>query len=121
MEPSQKEKQLQKTAKLLKFVREKLGLKVSKELNYAADTCYCHKDYVAELCETLRELSMVQIELIVYNAKDKTSRELATWWEEHQKADKEQEKDEAEAKELSEVRAKALKKLTKKERESLGL
>lgn len=41
------------------------------------------------LCSLIKKLSEAQLETIVYNGRDKDSRRLADWWEEHQKLDNE--------------------------------
>lgn len=58
---------------------------------------------------------------IVYNAKNKQSRDLADWWEEHQEKDKERTRFERSEKLKRETIKKALGKLTKEEKEILGL
>lgn len=88
MNPTGREKALQQTAKLLNFVYGRLGISSSNKLIEAAKDQYCSKDYVKELCRVISGLDAGDLAVIVYNARDKTSRELANWWEEHQEADK---------------------------------
>jgi hypothetical protein len=41
------------------------------------------------LCEKINSLSKEELEKIVYNGRDKESRMLADWFDEHDKFDKE--------------------------------
>lgn len=102
MEPTRKEALLQQTAKLYQYVLETLGLPCDLKVNAAAQDIYCKDDYVLPLCGLLRELKsqdesqgLANFETVVYNARCKTSRELATWWEEHCEADAKREAEEA--------------------------
>jgi hypothetical protein len=123
MEPTGKERRLQETAQLLIYVRKntKTGVKVDGKLQRAANDIYCTKDYVPELCETLRSLPTEDFERVVYNARDPMSRKLADWWEEHEAAD--QKRIEAEAQKMREevIRIQAIAKLTDEEKRILGI
>lgn len=103
MDPTHKEQQLQRTAQLLKYVYETLEQPVSAKLNEAAQDCYCKQDYVPELCKTIRGMPARQLNKVVYNARDRVSRDLADWWEEHEAADRKRE-----ARERKEAEEKAL-------------
>ena len=115
MEPTHKEIQLQRTAKLLRFVNVKLDLPVSKKLNEAANSSYCSDDFVPELCKTIRGLNEEQLNDIVYNARDKISRSLADWWEEHEAADRAREAKERKEAEEKALAERAMQKITKEE------
>jgi len=39
------------------------------------------------ICDRISELNKIQLDRIVYNARDKNSRDLANWWEEHSNHD----------------------------------
>lgn len=121
LEQNGKERELQRTAKLLKYVYRKLQQPISLELQEAANDYYCSDDYVAELCGVLSNLDDNVLESLVYNARNKKSRRLADWWEKHQKADRKRIRQEKEAEEMKEKRQAALSKLTKEDREVLGL
>lgn len=103
MDPTHKEQQLQRTAKLLSFVYKTLNYPVHKPLKEAANDCYCKQDYVPELCRVIRNMTEDELNRVVYNARDRTSRDLADWWEEHEAADRRRE-----AQELKEAKEKAL-------------
>ena len=112
LNPSTREADLQQTAKLLVYVYKKLGYPITKTLKSEAANPYCASDFVPTLCAELKDLSKTQLETIVYNAHDKTSRELADWWDTHCKADRKREVKETEEKKLADE---AIQKLTKEE------
>ena len=81
----------------------------------AANDTWCKADFVPELCKTIRGMNENQLNTIVYNGRDKTSRDLANWWEEHEAADRAreaQERKEAEEKALAQT---AMQKISKEE------
>lgn len=126
MEPTRYEKEIANSATLLVWLQTKLNqpindieIKMSNPMNYPQQK---DGDYiVAKLCSLVRSLSEEDFESYVYNAYDKTSRELATWWEEHEAADKERIQKELELQKLIEIRKAALSKLTAEEKKALGL
>lgn len=73
------------------------------------------------LCECLRSLTEKEKELYIYNAHDKSSRDLANWWERHQEWDARRIKEENETRRKIIHKERALKKLTTDEIEALGL
>jgi hypothetical protein len=103
MDPTNKEIQLQRTARLLKFVNQQLDIPVSQKLQEAAKNTWCRDDYVPVLCKTIRGMTEDQLNTIVYNGRDATSRDLADWWDEHEAADRRRE-----AKEQEQARQQAL-------------
>ncbi len=72
--------------------------RISPEIKENAGKYYADStkldEYTALLCGTLRSLSEQDLEKTVYNAKNKTSRDLANWWEKHQEEDDRKEKEE---------------------------
>ena len=122
MEPTGKEKELQHTAKLLVYVYEKTNKTIHPSLKEAADDIYCKDDRaVAVLCKVLTELDSSSRESLIYNSHDRTARDLANWWEEHQEADKARELHEIKKLSNAHIRAAALEKLTEEEKKVLGL
>lgn len=87
LDPTTRERELQRAAKLLVFVLECLHEKPSAAIVEASKDQYCKVDYVAALCGWIRTLTKEQRDAIVYDGRNKTSRDLADWWEEHQEAD----------------------------------
>lgn len=119
--PTPKEIELQRTAKLLIYVLEKTGRKADALMKKTAEDCYANEDYVPKLCAMLKKMPEKVRDKLVYDARNKTSRELADWWEEHQAADLRQRREEQEQKEREKLAAQARMKLTPAERKALGL
>lgn len=107
LDPNHRERELQRAAKLMLFVMEKLKLPVTKKLRETAADIYAKNDYVPSLCRTIRSLNTDQVEAIVFDAHNATSRDLAAWWEEHQKADEAREAKEK-AEELRRIKKEAI-------------
>lgn len=124
MDPTWKEKQLQRTAKLLVYVLQSRGKPVSLVLLKTSQDQYATEDFVSVLCGELREMELHyphDFTHVVYNARNKTSRDLADWWDDHQEADREREEAEASERRLEELRRSAKAKLTPEEIEALLL
>lgn len=121
MGPSDRERALQKTAQLYAHALKGLGYPVPPEVSVASRDHYCSADFVPALCSLLKSLSEEDLDKVVYNARDRTSRELATWWEDHLAADKAREAREAAERQRQETVKKAKAKLTKAEKKALGL
>ena len=101
MEPRAAETESHEVAKHIVFVEAHLGNHPATWILAAATHMYGAESRVSELtailCEAIRELDDNQLETVVYNARDKQSRELASWWEQHQKDDERHEREDAEA------------------------
>lgn len=121
LDPNQRERELQRAAKLLQYVLSELKIKVPPDITLAAKNEYCDSDYVPDLCSLLKKLTPKLKKKIIYNPKVALSRELANWWEDHQAADKEREREERQNRIDETAKQKALQKLTAKERRLLGL
>ena len=122
MAPSTKERELQRTAKLLVYLQRQLGQEPEAWLLHEANNIYSSNDQsVIKLCDALRQMSPTQMDSIVYNGHNKTARDLADWWEEHQAADVERERTEAIVTARKQLRDQALSKLTSEEKEALGI
>lgn len=95
MNPNTSEATARQCAKFMVFICGRLFVEPSKETVDAAKDCYGRpftgESATAKLCNMLQLLEPATLEAIVYDAKDKTSRLLATWWEDHCKADKKHE------------------------------
>lgn len=87
MNPTRREAELQETAKLLVYVKEKMGEEIPDDLLAASKDMYCSKDYVPQLCEAVCGLNEFWSSKIVYDGRSSTSRKLADWWDRHQAAD----------------------------------
>lgn len=121
MNPTKKELRLKETAEFLVFVRKKTGRHVDKKLRETSEAIYPKIDYVSELCYEIGNLSEDMLDAVVYNGRDKRSRKLADWWEEHQKADKQRIVHEKKVKNLLKERSDALNRLTLREKQLLGI
>ena len=128
MEPDKRDKESKKVAMFLVWVYKQLDKNLPEWIYEAAQHTYGNRrradDLTKLLCAACRELP----EEILYNGKDRIARELANWWEDHQEKDRireEREKRKLEEKvknvEKGILRQKALRKLSKEEREALGL
>jgi len=124
-DPNREEINKVETSNLLIYVNKKLGIETPSNVKKAAKHIYgegVDLDVITrKLCSTLKKLNKKQINEIVYNAKDKNSRKLADWWEEHQEADKKRLAEEAAEKKEQKLKQKAISKLTTKERKALGV
>ena len=87
MEPTHRERLLRETAQLYSYVLTETGQRVPEAVTDAARNLYCGTDYVSHLCEQLTNMDSNTRHRVVYNAHDKTSRQLADWWERHLAAD----------------------------------
>ena len=125
LNPTQDELNKILVSKLIRYVDRKLEEKTPNKIIKVSRDVYGKgvdlNIIVPALCSKLKSLSNEQKEEIIYNAKDKTSRDLADWWEEHQNADKERKKLEKEEKNKKSLVSNALSKLTPKEKKALGI
>lgn len=93
LEPTNREKQLQHAANLLVYLYKKLGITPLDWVAAEANNIYASDERsVVQLCATLKALEPSVRDWVVYNARNKTARQLADWWEEHQAADAERER-----------------------------
>lgn len=109
MEPTTHEIRSKETAQHLVYVHKKLKTKAPEDVVKAANDTYGNlgklNEMVVSLCDILTNMDEDVRDAIVYNAKDKESRALANWWEEHQEADRQRiakEKKEKKEKSLAE-------------------
>lgn len=121
LNPTHRERELRRAAKLMVYTTDKLGQVVPQWLQDVADDIYAKTDVVPELCEQLKGLTPEELEGVVYDAHAPEARDLADWWEEHLAADSKRERSEAHAIEQKTLRAKAIQKLSPEEQESLGI
>jgi hypothetical protein len=85
----------------------------------ASRDTYCNKDFTDQLCGFLRSLSPEAFERIVY-ARNKDARNLANWWEEHERMDNLRVQQELLQANKHRLQQQALAKLTPEERDALG-
>lgn len=101
LEPNQYEIEAKKVAQNIVFTCKKLRKKIPENAQEGVNDCYGNvaelKNMTVFLCSLLRSLSKKDLDRIVYNGRDKDSRKLADWWDEHKKADRVREKKEKES------------------------
>lgn len=88
LDPTTKEEELQRTAKLIVYVCERLGQVPDPTIVEHANDLYCDADYLVPLlCAKLSGLDDDDFDSIVYCPYSRMSRDLANWWEDHSAAD----------------------------------
>lgn len=101
MEPRAAEEESHRVAQFIVYVESFLGNHPATWILAAASNMYGDESRVSELtailCEAIRELSEEQLDEVVYNGRDRQSRLLADWWDQHQKDDARHEREDAEA------------------------
>ena len=125
MEPTAREVQTKHEATLLRYVYNELTISVPDKVVKISIDNYPSRDdgdYIARnLCGTLTRLSPERLDEVVYEARKPMARQLADWWECHQEADRRRERAVEIKKKTKKLRKQALKKLTKKEIDALGI
>ena len=125
LDPNQTEIDRKEVSELIVYIDKKLGLKTPAKIIKASTDAYGRDvdldEIVASLCSKISSLDKKQTEEIVYNAKNKTSRRLADWWEEHQEADKKRLKKELKEAKENKDRDTLIAKLTTYEKRLLGI
>jgi hypothetical protein len=123
--PYEFEKENQRAAKFIIWLSNKLDLSVPKWIKEEGKKIYARDERtIPELCKILKRLKRndsIKFEAIVYDAHNFKSRELADWWERHLKADRDRKLQERKEFKENQIKKNALDKLSKKEREVLGL
>lgn len=95
MEPTAREQYCQHTAQLYLYAMEILSKQgthtwtpeLIKDVTLAANHMYASSDYTPHLCALINKLSPAEQDLVLYNARERMSRKLADWWEQHQAVD----------------------------------
>jgi hypothetical protein len=126
-DPTARQRNNRRAAELLWYVYDMLGVMTPDHIREQAIDTYgvnSEKDddwSVITLCATVKGMNAETRERIVYNSKSRIARDLANWWEDHEAADLEREREEAENNEKEALRQSALSKLTQAEAEALGI
>lgn len=124
MERSSGEHYAKRTAENLVYAKRAMGEKVHPRSKLAeqANDYYGHgPDRAPELCALIKTMTAEQLERIVYDGRNPKARQLADWWDKHQKADRRREREEAAKRKQERLRAEARAKLTPEERAALGV
>lgn len=107
---------MQEAARHCVYVCAKLQVPCPTKFKRQAEEFYADDvGQVEFLCEVIRKMTVKQMNDIVYNGRDRDSRRLADWWDEHLAADKAREEEEAQEKRRQEIYEKALIKLSDEE------
>ena len=125
MDPTQEEDNSRHVCQNLGYVLQALNRPVPHWIKKAAKDPYGNTERIDEavrkLCALCEGMTEAQQNKIIYDGRIIGARRLADWWDEHQEFDEEQRIIEKEEKEWKTLRASALKKLNKAEKEALGL
>lgn len=80
-----------RVSRLILIFDKKMGIESDPRVKKWASSYYVNACNIVTpmLCEKINSLSKEELEKIVYNGRDKESRMLADWFDEHDKFDKE--------------------------------
>lgn len=112
LDPTAREVELQRAARLLVFVHEQTGQTPPEWAVAEAANIYARDERgVTELCAFLRAMPQTKRDKLVYNGRNATARELADWWDAHQAADAAREAKEKAERRQAQARTRGLAKL----------
>lgn len=88
---SNHDKESRRVSNLILIFDKKMNIKSDPRIEKWANAYYeNHCNVVTPmLCEKILSLNEDELSQIVYNGRDKDSRKLADWWDEHDKFDRE--------------------------------
>jgi len=91
LEPTIRETQNQRAAKLLVYVLENLDITVPESIRRDAEYIYVNRDRnTTDLCDLIRKMTRTQKAKLMYDGRNKNARALADWWDEHKYHDRAQ-------------------------------
>lgn len=124
MDPTAEESNSKKMAILVCHVYDILNMDIPEPIRHASNHVYGNTllidQLVVMLCEVCTRMTDDQKDSIIYNGRDATSRDLASWWDRHKAADEARILLEKEAIETQRLRDSAISKLTAEEIKALG-
>lgn len=124
-EPTSAEEESQLVAQLICHTLKKMRKTIKPYYRDTANGCYGDVGGLDELTDTLcgilGSLTDKEEDRIVYDARDKTARKLADWWEEHQILDRKRSVKERKKAKDAKIKKGALAKLSSEEKKVLGL
>ncbi len=126
IDPTPYEYKIKETVKLLCYVYGWLDKDISEKLKQATNEKIYFSStegdkWISALCKVLTDMSIEDRDQLIYDNRVKLSRKLADWWEDNVEADTKKLEFEKKNERRKAIRALALGKLTKEEREVLGL
>jgi hypothetical protein len=114
-----------RVCKFIVWILEGQRQAVPDWIKVASEECYGNTARLDEatkiLCSLCRGFSKQEVDKYLYDAKDPTSRKLASWFDRHSECDERRVLEEKEARKKAELRKTAMKKLTTDELDALGL
>jgi len=121
--PNSNERAMQDAAIYQSRVLKRLGRTVPAWLKREAKNIYAKDERnVTGLCVILKEIGKEGRDQLLYSdAKDAQMRDVAAWWEEHEKADKARLRTEKKLRTQKKAKAEALAKLSPADKKALGL
>lgn len=128
-DPDVRERESRLVARLIKYVMKKLDKdsEIADDIIKAASNDYGmvahldeHTKLLCSLCVVCTGYDMVSNDKI-FDINSQDGRDLAAWWQKHQKMDADRRAKEAEDKKLTAAKKRALQKLTPLERKALGI
>lgn len=124
-EPSERQRESHIVATLLCYLNPKFGVPVTDDIKDASKTSYGNSKMVDEwtrkVCYTCSGMSPEEQNTIIYDGRNAQARQLADWWDKHQKEDKERQEAEERAAKKKALRQEALAKLTPEQIKALGI
>lgn len=121
LEPRDFEKESQRICRLVVYLCAMMGRETPSWAHQGAEDIYGSRESMDKIVAFLCSLCKEAPEEFIYNARDRNARDLADWWEDHQKADAERERREQDEAYRASVITRAKAKLSPEEREALGL
>jgi hypothetical protein len=126
--PTQKGVESRRTCQMLVYILEMFDQHIEDWITEGAkEDEYCwYPEYLDEAtrmtCEWCKHaIETGQEDTVIFDAHSRKARRLADWWEEHQELDKKREKAKKAKAKKARAKKKAMSKLTKKDKEALGL
>lgn len=123
-EPSARERESQRVNQLLILAKEWLGQPITEDYRAAAKSPWGAEPFLDkdtdELCSILKGLKPAQRKVLL-DFGNRLFRPLATWWDNHQEADRQRKVKQRKEKRRIATQLKAMSKLTKHEQRILGL
>lgn len=123
LKPTEREEKLRDAARYQIVVRKRLEMTVPAWLKREEKNIYASDERnETELCAILTALPKAERDKLLYSdAKDARMRDVAAWWETHEKADKARKVKERKEAKAAKEKTEALAKLTPRERKILGV
>ncbi len=124
-DPNAREIESRLVCRLLRYLMREKGIVVPNRISAGANDSYGNVSHLnqdtAMLCDLCQNFTEEERDILLYDGRVAEARELAAWWERHQKADTTRAKKEERKKEKAKLIESAKEKLSPAERRALGL